>query len=111
AEIVADGRSGLDQFQTVAQVQRYFAVSYELANIPQNHPAAVEIKKRIDAAASGSLADAKVRELLSAALAKIASDLGTEPPSPIPPPTPPVVEGKRLVVVLHEVDDNSAAFA
>ncbi len=111
AQIVADGRAGLAQFQTVAQVNRYFAVSYDLAKIPQDHPAAVEIKKRIDAAASGSLADAKVRESLAAALAKIASDLGTDPPGPTPPPVPPVVEGKRLVVVLHEVDDDSSAFA
>jgi len=110
-EIVSDGRAGLAQFQTVAQVQRFFVVSYDMAKIPQDQPAAVEIKKRIDAAASGSLADAKVRQSLDAALAKIASDLGTEPPGPTPPPVPPVVEGKRLVVVLHEVDDDSAAFA
>lgn len=108
AEIVADGRGGLDQFQTVAQLQKYFTVAYDMVKIPQTHPAAIEIKRRIDSAGSGSLSDAKVRQSIEAALAKIASDLGTKPPGPTPPP---VVEGKRLVIVLHEVDDQSAAFA
>jgi len=108
SEIVADGRGGLDQFQTVAQLQKYFTVAYDMVKIPQTHPAAIEIKKRIDSAGSGSLSDAKVRQSIEAALAKIASDLGTKPPGPTPPP---VVEGKRLVIVLHEVDDQSAAFA
>lgn len=107
-EIVADGRGGLDQFQTVAQLQKYFTVAYDMVNIPQTHPAAIEIKKRIDSAGSGSLADAKVRQSIEAALAKIASDLGQVPPGPTPPP---ITEGKRLVVVLHEVDDQSSAFA
>jgi len=108
SEIVGDARASLDQFQTVAQVNKYFTVAYDMAKIAQDHPAAIEIKKRVDAAASGSLADAKVRQSLAAALAKIASDLGTPPPGPTPPP---IIEGKRLVVVVHEVDDATKEFA
>ncbi len=111
AEITGDAIGGLDQFNTVAQIQKYFTVAYDMAKIRQDHPAALEIKRRLDVAGSGSLADAKVRESVAAALAAIASDLGTKPPVPPGPTPPPVTEGKRLVVVLHEVDDASSAFA
>jgi hypothetical protein len=110
AEITVDAISGLDQFTTVAQVQKYYGIAYDMASIRQDHPAALEIKKRIDAAASGSLTDTN-RKSLQAALAAIVSELGAKPPVPPGPTPPPVTEGKRIVIVLHEVDDDSADFA
>jgi hypothetical protein len=45
---------------------------------------------------------------LQAELAKIAGELGEDP---APPPTPPVVEGKRRIVILHESGDDDPAQA
>lgn len=107
AELITDLRqAGLPIAPSVDALKRGLGAGLARAGVAANHPAVVEINKRIDAAASGSLTDAS-RQSLDAALAAIVSELGAKPPEP---PTPPVVEGKRLVVVLHEVDDDSSAF-
>lgn len=100
AEIVTDGRSGLAKFTTVAKFHEYLALAYDFAKIPADHPAALEIKSRIDAAASGTLTDAS-RKSLDVALAKVVTDLGAKPP------VPPVTEGKRLVVIVADLKDTT----
>ena len=74
------------------------------AAVPVDHPAAVEIVKRLDACGSGKIDDA-LRKSLDAALAKAVADLGAKPP------TPPVVEGKRLVVIVANLKDTDPARA
>ena len=112
AEALGDLQANLAAFANMGQVERFVDLVFVGAavNLPVDHPAATAIKSRLAAAASGELTDAS-RKSLDAALAKAIAELGSKPPGPTPPPVPPVVEGKRLVVVLHEVDDNSAAFA
>lgn len=74
------------------------------AAVPVEHPAAVEIVKRLDACGSGKIDDA-LRKSLDAALAKAVADLGAKPP------VPPVVEGKRLVVIVANLKDTDPARA
>lgn len=106
AELITDLRqAGLPIAPSVDALKRGLGAGLARAGVAANHPAVVEINKRIDAAASGSLTDAS-RQSLDAALAAIASELGAKPPEP---PKPPVVEGKRRVVIISEIDDQSAA--
>lgn len=106
AELITDLRqAGLPIAPSVDALKRGMGAGLARAGIAETHPAVVEINKRIDAAASGSLTDAS-RQSLDAALAAIASELGAKPPEP---PKPPVVEGKRRVVIISEIDDQSAA--
>ena len=106
AELITDLReAGLPIAPSVDALKRGLNAGLARVGVAVNHPAIVEINKRIDAAASGSLTDAS-RQSLDAALAAIASELGAKPPVP---PKPPVVEGKRRVVIISEIDDQSAA--
>ncbi len=102
AEAVTDLKSNLASFTTMTQVTKYLDLAFanSLIGIPVDHPAAVEIKERLNAAASGTLTDAS-RKSLDAALAKVVTDLGAKPP------VPPVVEGKRLVVIVADLKDTT----
>lgn len=104
AELITDLReAGLPIAPSVDALKRGLGAGLARAGVAANHPAVVEINKRIDAAASGSLTDAS-RQSLDAALAAIASELGAKPPEP---PKPPVVEGKRLVVIVADLKDTT----
>lgn len=103
AELLTDLReAGLPIAPTVDGLKAAFNAGLARAAVTPDHPAAVEIIKRIDAAGSGKIDDA-IRKSLDAALAKAIAELGAKPPEP------PVVAGKRRVLILHETADDTPA--
>jgi len=104
AELLTDLReAALPIAPTTDALKNGLKAGLARAAVPVDHPAAVEIVKRLDACGSGKIDDA-LRKSLDAALAKAVADLGAKPPVP---PTPPVVEGKRLLVIIHETADTT----
>lgn len=76
----------------------------------KGHGATAEIASRIDAAigkADVRLTEALIKSL-DDCLAKILADLGQ---GPNPPPGPPVVEGKRHLVIIRETEDSTPDLA
>lgn len=99
AELLTDLReAALPIAPTTDALKNGLKAGLARAAVPVDHPAAVEIVKRLDACGSGKIDDA-LRKSLDAALAKAVADLGAKPPVP---PTPPVVEGKRTLYIVRE---------
>lgn len=105
AELLGDIRDyGLPIATHVDALKRGFASGLATIRLAADHPAAVEIVKRIDATASGAITD-DGRKALGETIATAIAELGA-------PPVPPVVvEGKRLIVILHETADTTPAEA
>lgn len=101
AELLTDLReAALPIAPTTDALKNGLEAGFARANVPVEHPAAVEIVKRLDACGRGKI-DEALRKSLDAALAQAIAELGAQPP------VPPVVEGKRRVVVLHETSDDT----
>lgn len=109
AAFYADFRSVVPLLTTTETIRTTHARGLDLKGLAGNG-AKDEIAARFDAAlgaGSTTLTD-ELRSSIDAMLASIVAELGSKPTPPVPPgPTPPVVEGKRRVVILHETSDNT----